>query len=97
MEDVLAKIVALCSRLEDLLAELQQVAEKRPNPYAKLRETYPNAGKPWTAAADDELRKLWSEGKPIEALALHFGRTANGMRQRLERLGVAVSEVAAGP
>lgn len=95
MEDVLAKIVALCSQLEDLLAELQQLAEKRPNPYAKLRETYPNAGKPWTAAADDELRRLWSEGKPIESLAMQFGRTANGVRQRLERLGVPVSEIAA--
>jgi hypothetical protein len=94
MEDVLAKLDALCSRLDDLLAELQRVVEKRPSPYAKLRETYPNAGKPWSAADDDELRLLYREGKPVEALALHFGRTANGMRQRLERLGFAASELA---
>jgi hypothetical protein len=66
-----------------------------PSPYAKLRETYPNAGKPWSTADDDELRQIYREGKPLEALALHFGRTANGIRQRLERLGIVVSELAA--
>lgn len=89
MEELVAKIDILCTRLEDLLTELQRVAEKRPSPYAKLRETYPNAGKPWSAADDDALRKLCGEGRPVEDLALHFGRTANGVRQRLERLGLA--------
>ena len=89
MEEMLAKVDTLCVRLEDVLAELQGIAEKRPNPYAKLRETYPNAGKPWSAVDDDALRQLWREGKPVADLALHFGRTANGIRQRLERLGVA--------
>jgi hypothetical protein len=88
MEELLAKINTLCTCLEGLLAELQQVAEKRPSPYAKLRETCPNAGKPWSAADDDALRQLFSEGKPVEDLVLHFGRTANGVRQRLERLGL---------
>ena len=96
MEDVIARLDALCSRLDDLLAELQRVAEKRPSPYAKLRETYPNAGKPWSAADDDQLRQLYCEGKPVEALALHFGRTANGIGQRLERLGLAAAELAVG-
>jgi hypothetical protein len=56
----------------------------------KLRETYPNAGKPWSAAEDDTLRHLCGEGQPIEDLALRFERTAKGIRQRLERLGLAV-------
>lgn len=86
---MLARVDALCVRLEDVLAELQQVAEKRPNPYAKLRETHPNAGKPWSTSDDDILRQLYREGKPVEDLALRFGRTANGVRQRLERLGLA--------
>jgi hypothetical protein len=89
MEELLAKIDTLCIRLEGLLTELQQNAEKRPGPYAKLRETYPNAGKPWSLADDDALRQLCGEGKSVEDLASHFGRTANGVRQRLERLGIA--------
>lgn len=92
MEEMLAKVDALCTRLEALLAEFQQVAEKRPSPHAKLRERYPNAGKPWSTADDDALRQFWGEGKPVEDLALHFGRTANGVRQRLERLGAIPSD-----
>lgn len=86
---MLAKLDTLCTRLEGLLTELQQVVEKRASPYAKLRETYPNAGKPWSTADDDALRQLCGEGKLVEDLALHFGRTSNGVRQRLERLGLA--------
>jgi hypothetical protein len=87
IDEAMAKIDSLCSRIEDLLAELQRTAEKRPNPYAKLRETHPNAGKPWSNADDEELRRLFGSGNAIEDLALLFGRTANGIRQRLERLG----------
>lgn len=90
IDEVLARVNTLCLRLEDLLAELQHAGEKRPSPYAKLRETYPNAGKPWSSADDDTLRQLFGEGTPIEQLALRFGRTANGIRQRLERLGLLV-------
>ena len=90
VEETLAKVDTLCARLEDLLAELQKLAERRPSPYVKLRETFPNAGKPWSGADDDALRQLFCEGKPVEELASQFGRTTNGVRQRLERLGVAV-------
>jgi len=89
MTEMLSKVDTLCMRLEDLLDELQKIAEKRPNPYAKLRETYPNAGKPWSGEDDDALRQFFGEGKSVEDLALRFGRTANGVRQRLERLGLA--------
>lgn len=88
IDESLVKVEALCSRLEDVLAELQRVAEKRPSPYAKLREVHPNAGKPWSSADDEELRRLFAAGNAVEDLALLFGRTSNGIRQRLERLGV---------
>lgn len=88
IDETLAKADALCSRLEELLAELQRVPEKRPNPYAKLRETHPNAGKPWSGSDDEELRRLFGAGNAVEDLALLFGRTPNGIRQRLERLGI---------
>ncbi len=88
IDDAIVKIDGLCSRLENLLSELGRVAEKRPNPYAKLRETYPNSGKPWNSADDEELRRLFAAGNAFEDLALLFGRTPKGIRVRLERLGV---------
>ena len=78
MDATLVKLECLCTRVEHLLAELQRIPEKRPSPYAKLRETFPNAG------------KAWSGGD----LSLLFGRTRNGVRQRLERLGL-IAPVAA--
>lgn len=87
-EELGAKIDALCSRLEDLIAELAAESEKRPHPYAKIRETHPNAGKPWSRADDEELARLFGVGNTVEDLALLLGRTANGVRQRLERLGL---------
>jgi hypothetical protein len=88
IDETIVKVEALCNRLEDMLAEIQRIPEKRPNPYAKLRETHPNAGKPWSNNDDDELRRLFTAGNAVEDLALLFGRTPNGIRQGLERLGI---------
>ena len=88
IDATLIKIDSLCSRLEDTLAELQRVAEKRPHPYAKIREIHPNAGKAWSTEDDEELRRLFSSGNSVDDLALLFGRTPNGVRVRLERLGL---------
>lgn len=86
VDETLVKIDCLCGRLEDVLAELQRVTEKKSGPYAKVRETHPNAGKPWSNADDEELRRLFTTGNAMEDLALLFGRTPNGIRVRLERL-----------
>ena len=88
IDETIVKVEALCDRLEDVLTELQRVPENRQNPYAKLRETHPNAGKPWSYSDDDERRRLFAAGNAVEDLALLFGRTPNGIRQRLERLGI---------
>ena len=95
LDATLVRLDCLCSRVEDMLAELQQLNAKRPNPYAKLRETHPNAGKAWSGADDEELRRLFTAGNAVDDLALLFGRTPNGIRQRLERLGLTVSQIAA--
>ncbi len=92
IDETLVRIDCLCNRLEDVLAELQHVAGKRPHPYAKIRETHPNAGKPWSAADDEELRRLFTSGNAIDDLALLFGRTPNGVQVRLERLGLIQSQ-----
>ena len=88
LDATLVKLDCLCTRMEDLLAELGQMAAKKPGPYAKVRETHPNAGKAWSDADDEELKRLFTAGNTIEDLALLFGRTPNGVRMRLERLAL---------
>ena len=89
-QELLLKVDTLCARVDELLAAFQ-TDHKRPNPYAKLRETYPNAGKAWSATDDASLQQFFNDGKSVEELASSFGRTANGIRQRLERLGIQVN------
>lgn len=69
-------------------AQLQHDAARSRHPYARLRETHPNAGKAWTAKDDEELRRLFTAGNTIDDLAPLFARTKNGVRQRLVRLGL---------
>ena len=56
--------------------------------YARVRERYPNTGKPWSAQTDLELRTLFESGNSISDLSLYFQRTANGIRARLVKLGL---------
>lgn len=94
LDETIVRLDSICGRMEDMLAELQQAAEKRPGPYARVREKHPNAGKPWSAGDDEELRRLFSAGNAIDDLALLFARTPNGVRVRLERLGLIPSRAA---
>lgn len=65
------------------------------NPYARLRETYPNAGKAWKRSDDEEIRRLFAAGNSIDDLTLLFGRSHNGIRQRLLTLGLVPQPAAA--
>ena len=65
------------------------------NPYAALRETYPNVGKAWKKTDDEELRRLFAASNSIEDIMLLFGRTHNGVRLRLIRLGLIADEAPA--
>jgi hypothetical protein len=93
-----AKIVELdallrqAGALVDELASLVSSVPKRQGPYAKLRERHPNAGKARSGQDDDELRRLFSTGNTVEDLAPLFGRTVNGVRVRLVRLGLLPPE-----
>ena len=77
-------------RSEALQLTSREAANFRPveNPYARLRETYPNAGKPWKRSDDEELRSLFAAGNSVDDLMLLFGRTRNGVQQRLLTLGL---------
>ena len=45
-------------------------------------------GKPWTEAADAELRQRWQAVGDIAALAAHFERTRGAIKARLVKLGL---------
>lgn len=84
----IAKMESICDRLEAALSELSQPREKRPGPYAAVRDKYPNAGKQWSRQDDEELRRLFESGNSVDDLALTFARTPNGVKMRLEYLGL---------
>lgn len=52
---------------------------------AKMRETHPNAFKPWAAEDDDKLKKLFDEGKKLDDLVSEFGRHPGSIRARLKK------------
>lgn len=52
---------------------------------AKMRETHPNAFKPWSAEDDDKLKKLFDEGKKLDDLASEFGRHPGSIHARLKK------------
>jgi hypothetical protein len=82
---------ALDNFVDDVRAfdvEGQQEAARSRNPYARMREEHPNAGKPWSAKDDEELRRLYTSGNAIGDLAPLFARTPNSIRVRLVRLGL---------
>lgn len=55
---------------------------------ASVRRTYTNEGKPWTQVATEQLRALYLTGTSIASLAHRFKRTAQEIRQQLQRQGI---------
>jgi ATP-dependent DNA helicase PIF1 len=54
---------------------------------AVMRETYPNAFKPWSAADDNKLMALFGAGEPqsMKKLSEMFGRQPGSIRARLKK------------
>lgn len=52
---------------------------------AKMRETYPNAYKPWLESDDERLKTAFDEGKKLADLSELLGRHAGSIRKRLEK------------
>jgi hypothetical protein len=57
-------------------------------PFAEIREKHPNAYRSWSKEQDEELKKLFSEGKKVLELMKIFGRKRGGINARLEKLGL---------
>lgn len=55
---------------------------------AILREKYPNAGRAWTTADDEQLKTMFSENTPHKDIASHFARKPSAIRARLGHLGL---------
>ncbi len=53
----------------------------------KMRQTYPNAFRPWAEADDKKLLKLFTTGKPVnlDELTKTFGRHPGSIRARLKK------------
>jgi hypothetical protein len=56
---------------------------------SKSRPAPANAGTPWSAEQDEELRRLWTEGtRTIAQLGLDFGRSRAAIKARLSHIGL---------
>jgi hypothetical protein len=95
IDTTLGKVETLCSRLEETLEDLQRLAAAKRRPFLPLADAPPNAGKPWSAQDDEQLGRLILSGNSVADLALLFGRTKNGIRVRLLKLGLTESQGAA--
>ncbi|HEX4662416.1 MAG TPA: hypothetical protein VH144_02275, partial [Candidatus Saccharimonadales bacterium] len=52
---------------------------------AKMRETYPNAFRPWKAEDDVKLKALFDEGTKVTKLSEAFGRHPGSIKARLKK------------
>ncbi len=52
---------------------------------AKMRETYPNAYKPWEAAQDAQLKQEFQNGLSIKKLSTLLGRHEGSITMRLQK------------
>jgi len=52
---------------------------------AKMRETYPNAYRPWEKAQDDQLKQAFQNGESIKKLSKLLGRHEGSIRMRLQK------------
>lgn len=52
------------------------------------RQEHPNAYDPWTEEADEQLKKMWSEGISVHDIAEHFGRKSSAIITRMKKLGI---------
>jgi ATP-dependent DNA helicase PIF1 len=51
----------------------------------KMRETYPNAYRPWTDSQDDELKQYFQQGESVGQLSKRLGRHEGSITIRLQK------------
>jgi catalase (peroxidase I) len=61
----------------------------------KIRKEHPNAFQPWTKEDEELLTALFNDGKTVIELSKSFQRNEGGIKARLAKLGLEITEVAA--
>jgi len=51
----------------------------------KMRETYPNAYRPWTTAQDSELKQYFENGAALAEISKKLGRHKGSIEMRLKK------------
>lgn len=59
------------------------------NGFSKIRETHPNAYRPWSEEEDAEIQDCFCQGMSVRKMAEKFNRTKGAIRARLVKLGLA--------
>ncbi len=55
---------------------------------AKLRETFPNAGRAWSKEDDEQLKEMFARDVPQKEMSAHFGRKPSAIHARLGHFGL---------
>ena len=61
----------------------------------KVRKEHPNAFQPWTKEDEELLAALFNDGKTVNELSKSFQRNVGGIKARLSKLGLEITEAAA--
>src|SRR3954449_6146306 len=86
--DLVGLTDVLTSTLSGLIAMTGPPLSARADPPPERRGRHPHQGARWSAADDERLVGRYREGARQRELSVEFGRSAGGIRSRLERLGV---------
>ncbi len=77
---------------KNIESRMKQVASKKTNKsgswqdkISKMRETYPNAYRPWTAEQDSLLKQDFQMGKSVQELSKELGRHEGSILMRLQK------------
>lgn len=92
-EQLRAKSAKDAKKYADLEATIESVefkkAPKQPSGWAdkiaKMRETYPNAYRPWTEQQDALLKQEFQLGKSVQELSKELGRHEGSITMRLQK------------
>jgi ATP-dependent DNA helicase PIF1 len=92
LRDHAAKDAKRFAYLEEAVAKRLKIVPKKKAPasgwsdkIAKMRETYPNAYKPWESAQDAQLKEKFLNGSNIKQLSKLLGRHEGSITMRLQK------------
>lgn len=74
--------------IKEKTSSLRRINKHTPEKsFIKKREAMKEAGKPWSARQDEELKIMFEKGMPVSRLTVYFDRTKGAILERLKTLG----------